>query len=244
MHDQFSTKRITSARWYDLNTEYEPQRITYLRNLQATGYRLPHTEITAELAKLNRGEAVLISSVVAVQAAREAVTPAASESGNSDVLTNPAELSYTTLLHLLVMRQFLTADPQHLPTVLGKSLEDVPAQFQEEALLILELIKYNYITSNKLTLVSPVPTLTHPLSSSSEDFEKKEIIFISRILSVLPMHLNEQPWSGALDLDLMGFHEIVKALYRSLRNALEMTIASLFLTHKTQLAPQEYSRVC
>eukprot|EP00026_Physarum_polycephalum_P002709 Phypoly_transcript_02717.p1 GENE.Phypoly_transcript_02717~~Phypoly_transcript_02717.p1 ORF type:complete len:741 (+),score=127.90 Phypoly_transcript_02717:53-2275(+) len=244
LHDQFSIKRITSARWYDFSTEYEPQKITYLRNLQSTGYRVPHSEIAAELARLNRGDAVSISSVVAVQAARGSATPTASESGNPDVLTNPSELSYTILLHLLVMREFLTSDPQHLPTYLGKSLEDVSPNFQEEALLILELIKYNYITSTKLTLVPPAPTLTHPPSSTpTEDYEKKEVIFISRIVSVLPMHLNDQPWNGALDHDLMGFHEIVKALYRSLRNALEMTLASLFLSHKTQLAPQEYTRV-
>jgi hypothetical protein len=155
LHDQFSIKRITSARWYDYNTDYEPQKITYLRNLQSTGYRLPQSEIISELTKLNRGDSVLISSVVAIQATRE--SPATPESGNSDVLTNPTELTYTILLHLLVMRQFLTSDPQHLPTVLGKSLEEVPAQFQEEAFLILELIKHNFISSNKLTLVSPAP---------------------------------------------------------------------------------------
>jgi hypothetical protein len=243
LHDHFSSKRISSARWYDFNPEYEPQRITYLRSLQATGYRLPHSEIAAELAKLGRGDAVLIPSVVAIQAARASVaSPATSESGSADVLTNSSELTYSILLHLLVMRQFLTADPQHLPTVLGKSLEDVPAQFQEEALLILELIKYNFITSSKLTLVSPAPTVTHTPAEESHA-HKKEITFITRILSVLPMRVNDQPWSGALDHDLMGFHEIVKALYRSLRNALEMTLLSLFLSHKTQLDPKEYSRI-
>src|SRR5689334_21106855 len=57
------------------------------------------------------------------------------------------------------------------------------------------------------------------------------------------MHVTATPWTGALDHDLMGFHEIVKALYRSLRNALEMTLASLFLTHKVQMPANALTKV-
>lgn len=237
MHDHFSSKRIASGRWYDYSTEYEPQRITYLRNLHGNGYRLSHSELTSELSKLKGGE-VNIPSVIAIQSARGSLPPP-SDSNAPDVLTSAAELNYTITLHLLVMCDFLTSDPQHLPTVLGKSIEDVSPQFQEEILLILELIKYNYISSKKLTLIAPFPAHTGETGGEHQE----EITFISRIVSILPMHLTETSWTGPLDYDLMGFHEIVKALYRSLRNYLEMTLASLFLTHKTQMPPQECTRV-
>lgn len=247
LHESFSSKRVASARWYDFNTEYEPQKITYLRDLKGTGYRVPHAEISAELGKLKR-DAISIPSVIAIQAARSSnnltasgtivKSDSASADDGEEVLTSPMEVNYTTLLHVLIMRDFLTSDNPFLPTVLGKSLEEVPVQFQEEALLILELIKYNFITPNKLTLFPPTPL--HTGDSGGE--HEKEITFISRIVSILPMKLNENNWTGPLDHDLMGFHEIVKALYRSLRNALEMTFASLFLSRRIQIPYQELAR--
>jgi len=101
------------------------------------------------------------------------------------------------------------------------------------------MLKYNYITSNKLTLIAPSPVQTGETGGENE----REIVFVSRILSILPMHLTATPWTGPLDHDLMGFHEIVKALYRSLRNSLEMTLVSLFLSHKIHMPPQECTRV-
>jgi len=44
-------------------------------------------------------------------------------------------------------------------------------------------------------------------------------------------------------MDLMAFNSITKALYRSLRNLLEMIVLSVFLKHKALIPPKDYAKL-
>jgi len=125
---------------------------------------------------------------------------------------------YATLFQGLVLRDYLTAD--WVPTVLGKALEGVSPRFQDECFLILELSKSGYINGSKLqTFSSPKNVPEIP----------RAVVLLTRVLSVLGMDLAEERWTCPVDFDLLGFHEITRALYRSLRNMLEMSVAGLVM---------------
>jgi len=207
------------------------------------GTKFDQAEISTQLTQLKRTH-LSLPTVVAIQTARagaaggpliKALESLNTVDSNSDTLTTPDELLYSILSHTLVLRDYLTTDRQ--PTVLGKALEGINALFQEECFLILELIKSGYITSNRLTTIQE-PAIEHP-----EQKNERELTLLSRVVSILPLHLLQSSWTGALDHDLMGFHEIVKALYRTLRNLLEMSLLALFLSRKVHINPREYARV-
>ncbi|GAM19214.1 hypothetical protein SAMD00019534_023890, partial [Acytostelium subglobosum LB1] len=103
--------------------------------------------------------------------------------------------------------------------------------FQQELIITIELIRAQCLTSEKLTFL-PKPTFEGPPTNISA--------FLSRLLSILPCTMDNNPWEGPIDHDLMAFHEITRTLYKSVRNLLEISSLSNFLTHKIQLDPAEY----
>lgn len=246
LHDTFSSRRVVTIRWYDSPVEYELPHfspsspvVSSLYNIRT--FKLNQTEISSHLSQLKRPN-LSLSTVVAIQSSRISATGGplikALESmpdNNSDILTTPDELLFTTLSHALVLRDYLTSDRQ--PTVLGKALEGINTAFQEECFLILELIKSGYITSSRLSIIQG------PVVDIKTQKNERELTLLSRAVSLLPMHLTQTPWTGPLDHDLMGFHEIVKALYRTLRNLLEMSLLALFLSRKVHINPRDYVRL-
>eukprot|EP01060_Flectonema_neradi_P035874 TRINITY_DN6715_c0_g1_i4.p1 TRINITY_DN6715_c0_g1~~TRINITY_DN6715_c0_g1_i4.p1 ORF type:complete len:730 (+),score=63.20 TRINITY_DN6715_c0_g1_i4:40-2229(+) len=69
-------------------------------------------------------------------------------------------------------------------------------------------------------------------------------LVITRVLSLLPMELQEAPWYSGLSKDLLAFSTIVKALYRTLRNLTEVASAVLFLDGKTgSISPDIYQQI-
>eukprot|EP01132_Coremiostelium_polycephalum_P003991 gene3991-4992_t len=105
-------------------------------------------------------------------------------------------------------------------------------KLQEPIILLIELLRAGSITSDKLNFI-PKPSFEGYAATPST-------LLISRILSLVPCNLNNEPWGGPIDHDLMGFHEITRTLYKSLRNLLEISSLSHFLTHRIALDPSEY----
>ncbi|EFA78219.1 5'3'-exonuclease N- and I-domain-containing protein [Heterostelium album PN500] len=147
---------------------------------------------------------------------------------NSDTHSNgtPKENSQTLVLMGYIQDGKLT--------VFGKLLANIKnSKFLEEIILVIELIRSQCITSDKLNF-HPKPTFEGPATNASA-------ALLSRILSILPSTLDNTPWGGPIDHDLMAFHEISRTLYKSIRNLVEISALSNFLTHKIVLEPSEYS---
>jgi len=148
---------------------------------------------------------------------------------NSDILTTIDEVHCAVLLEALEVREYIT--PEGKVSQWAKALELVNTEFQEESLLVIELLRTGYLNGNKLSIVS----------SQLENYEnEREISLLTRIFSILPAQTLERSWEGPVDHDLMGFNSIVKAVYRSLRNLIEMLLLRLFLKRKSKLPPKEY----
>jgi len=106
--------------------------------------------------------------------------------------------------------------------------------FQDEALLVVELLRHGYLNSNRLNLI--------PSPSIPQDLHSKQLTLLSRVFTLLSMRFRpDKAWEGEIDQDLMAFNSIVKALHRSLRNLFEMVTLSIFLRHKSIVAPSQYA---
>jgi hypothetical protein len=68
---------------------------------------------------------------------------------------------------------------------------------------------------------------------------KKEIKFIFYFVVYLSFN-QVAPWRGPVDQDLMAFNSIVKALYRSLRNLVDILLLNLYLQSKSIIHPRSY----
>jgi len=110
-------------------------------------------------------------------------------------------------------------------TVLGDALKDVPEQYAEECLFVLELMKFGVLTEQPFEAVSDRPfpaALNYPVQHQND--EERSVFLLSRVLSLVPMPLAPQMWDAHVDFDLAAFASLVRILKRTLR---EMTEASL-----------------
>ncbi|KAI8979044.1 temperature dependent protein affecting M2 dsRNA replication [Mycotypha africana] len=144
---------------------------------------------------------------------------------------------------MLEIRDFVTS-LKHVPTPWGKALAsglnrdtDTPTgtHVQEALLTALELIRFEVLTNREFS-----KTYSRPLG---DETQKKHIILLSRAFSLLPMQLKSQPWSGALNRDLLAFNSFVKALARSYRNLCEMLTLSFFLNGLVMKDRKDYFQI-
>ncbi|KAF2070632.1 hypothetical protein CYY_008056 [Polysphondylium violaceum] len=150
-----------------------------------------------------------------------------SNSINTDPIKDTDQGIFYTLTHALRLMGYFTAP------YFGKLIENVEnPRIQEATVLFIELLRSNTISSEKLHFI-PKPSFEGPAT-------KPEALLLSRVLSLIPSQLDNEAWGGPIDHDIMGFHEITRTLYKSLRNLIEITCLSHFLNHKIVLPPSEY----
>lgn len=93
----------------------------------------------------------------------------------------------------------------------------------EYAVLLIELTRTGSITTDEFRMTSePVPPQNIP----------KEIIFASRILSIIPLNVSG-PWTGPIDTELAAFSMISRMVSRSIRHLIETMMVLMFQYRKT-----------
>jgi len=75
--------------------------------------------------------------------------------------------------------------------------------------------------------------------SFGEDEEKRSMLFIMRVLSIVPLQFKSQPWSGPLSRELLVFNGFVRALSRSLRTLVELTALNMLLQRHARRARED-----
>jgi len=124
------------------------------------------------------------------------------------------------------------------PTVWGKALALSQSQFDQESFLVLELLRLNKLTSKKVTPMSSSTT-----AADNSYPSKPEIALLSRVFSLLPLTMKSRPWSGVIDYDLMAFNSITRMVYKTMHNLLEMLVLNSFLSKRSNIPADEYTRV-
>lgn len=92
----------------------------------------------------------------------------------------------------------------------------------EYAVLLIELIRTKSLTE------APMRTVPGNKSAYSQMY-KQEIVFASRLLSIIPFRPNG-PWTGPVSTDLAAFNAIARMLQRSLRALTEVIATSMLVS--------------
>jgi len=99
-------------------------------------------------------------------------------------------------------------------------------KFQDPLYLFLELVRagvmHGNLWSNRASSGGP---------SFGSDEEKKSMLLVMRVLSILPLNFKPQEWSGPLSRELLAFNSFVRSLSRALRTLMECTALNMMLQH-------------
>jgi hypothetical protein len=134
-------------------------------------------------------------------------------------------------VHLMLLQQIGLINDDGEMTVLGDTVKNCPAEFEEPCIVALELMKFGLLTGDPFEPVTEKPfpqALKYPKQSETGKTSKL-IMLITRVVSLVPLRLRSDMWSSEVDFDLAAFHCEVRLLKRSLRQLTEASLAHLLL---------------
>ncbi|KDQ19066.1 hypothetical protein BOTBODRAFT_483054 [Botryobasidium botryosum FD-172 SS1] len=104
-------------------------------------------------------------------------------------------------------------------------------KFQDPLYLFLELVRAGVMHGN---LWSARPHSGGP--SFGTDEEKKCMLLIMRVMSIVPLNSKQQPWSGPLSRELLVFNSFLRSLSRALRSMVELTAMNMLVSQHARRA--------
>ncbi|KDN40894.1 hypothetical protein RSAG8_07762, partial [Rhizoctonia solani AG-8 WAC10335] len=78
--------------------------------------------------------------------------------------------------------------------------------------------------------------------SFGDDEEKKSMLLIMRVLSIVPLSCLPQPWSGPLSRELLVFNSFLRSLSKALRTLVETELRTLVETVALNMLLQQQAR--
>ncbi|KAG8886755.1 hypothetical protein FRB98_001020 [Tulasnella sp. 332] len=158
------------------------------------------------------------------------------------VKANPAhpldkkdEVVANVIWRFLELRGFLLHT--HLHSALARAMHGalqtvrINDKFQDPLYLFLELVRAGVMHGN---LWSSGAFSGGPMLGLEED--KKCMLLIMRVVSILPLTFKAQPWEGPLSRELLVFNAFVRSLSRALRTLIELTALNTLLQHHARRA--------
>ncbi|KAI6008597.1 XPG I-region protein [Pisolithus marmoratus] len=154
---------------------------------------------------------------------------------SSGQLDKKDELVSNVIWRFLELRGFLLNSHLHSPlaramytAIKHARLND---KFQEPLYLFLELVRagvmHGHLWSGRAFSGGP---------SFGTDDEKSCMLLVMRVLSIVPLNFQPQPWSAPLSRELLVFNSFVRSLTRALRTLLEMTTLNMLLRQEARRA--------
>ncbi|CEG64051.1 hypothetical protein RMATCC62417_01095 [Rhizopus microsporus] len=239
LHQFYKTRKVATHFWFEPTVEqimhHQPNDSHGSAHVDATplntvyektnSWNVTRDFIDAEL-RSQKVNTVTLKFCISTLENASVATKTITKPHPDQPLEDKNEIVANVLWKTLEIRDFVTSS-KHVHTPWGKALhvslkgDDVPRPMQEALLTALELIRFEVLTNKTFS-----KTYTRPLGN---ELEQKNIILLSRALSLLPIKLKNMQWSGPLNRDLLVFNSFVKALNRSYRNLCEMLTLSFFL---------------
>ncbi|KAG9004019.1 hypothetical protein FRB94_002728 [Tulasnella sp. JGI-2019a] len=153
----------------------------------------------------------------------------------SHPLDKKDEVVANVIWRFLELRGFLLHT--HLHSALARAMHGalqtvrINDKFQDPLYLFLELVRAGVMHGN---LWSGKAYSGGPSFGDEED--KKCMLLIMRVLSILPLTFKAQPWEGPLSRELLVFNAFVRSLSRALRTLIELTALNALLQHHARRA--------
>jgi hypothetical protein len=259
-------KPVTNVRWYDQSTEINMNHPAHHADVGKLRSRVTDDELRSELARQNASRAGMSFLVRTSQHKSTTGGPLFKAMENlpsdaaADVVVSGDTLIAAILGQALELKEYLTAGTRQ-PTVWGKALALAEPAFEQEAVVVLDLLKSKLLSGKRLTTTSqrgqsPYTLLLkfvvcrwlfiiiHTLLLLGAPYKNEaEVLLLSRVFSLVGMKLRDRPWHGPVDYDLMGFNSLVQSVYKTTRNVLEMLLLQMFLTKRSSVGPEEYVAV-
>ncbi|EGC37142.1 hypothetical protein DICPUDRAFT_94141 [Dictyostelium purpureum] len=227
LNDELKNKPIKTIRWFEPK-EFDMPHSTSLNEFREfTGGNI---KVPQEITTLLANNSVSFGFVAKhYQTLHNSIINSENEE-NIAQIKDREEGIFITLAQTLKMIGYFN-NSENKKFQFSQCLEKISnSKLQEPTVLLIELLRSGVLSSETLK----VP------KSTFEGLSTPTVLLISRVLSLVPSQLNNDPWGGPIDHDLMGFHEITRTLYKSLRNLVELTALSHFLTFRIVLQPSEY----
>lgn len=238
---QVSTRNVSTYRWYEPTTAVPIPHTNFKAFAKSAGSRtfISSTELVdywhhRELADPENArmpydtnflsEHLTIPFVLAaLEHNKSQSTPAPPRP--YQVINTPQEIQASTIALTLEIYQYVGMSRGS--TELGSALKQVSPQHSAEAFIFLELLRSSHLHGDTI----------HPSTPAADN--DPELSLISRVFSLISMNLSEK-WAGPIDRELMAFNSIVRAVYRTARNIVEMSLLALTqagrLTHAGEYA--------
>jgi hypothetical protein len=236
MPSEIASKTVVSYRWYEPSQAVPINHFHFKTFAKTCGARsfIPSIEIDEEIRKQN---------LLPLPASPAAILPhitlpfvlSAIENGPKSynapmpmpsMINAPREIQATTLALALELYQYVGSRSL---TDLGKALKLASPIHSSEAFIFLELLRNGHIHGQPL----------HPSTPAADN--DPELSLISRVFSLISMDLTEK-WAGPIDRELMAFNSLVRAVYRTARNVVEMSLYSITQAGRLTV-PTEYPNI-
>ncbi|KAG8974004.1 hypothetical protein FRC05_007920 [Tulasnella sp. 425] len=245
LHNWWSKKQVTANFWFDSPNANVGKNIPH--NLPATtqlvervsGWAVPTAIIEEELRR-QHSSTIDFALCLGATANDKLAARTKVKADKTKPLDKKDEVVANVIWRFLELRgssysgsafrRFLMHTHTHSPfgRAMFAALEGarVNDKFQDPLYIFLELVRagvmHGNLWSNRAYSGGP--------SFGSEE-EKKSMLLVMRVLSILPLNFKPQQWSGPLSRELLVFNSFVRSLSRALRTLIESTALNMFLQH-------------
>jgi len=235
VHSFWANRRVIPCLWFETGQRTDPPT-KGLRHAdsQATqlvervgGWSVSSALIEEELRRQN-SSTIDFSLCLGATSTEKLAARTKSKSASVHPLDKKDELVANVILRFLELRGFLNANHGHTP--LARAMHNglkharVNDKFQDPLYLFLELVRAGVLHGN---LWSGRAYSGGP--SFGDENEKRSMLLIMRVLSIVPLSFKAQPWSAPLSRELLVFNSFLRSLSRNLRVLLEITSLNMLL---------------
>ncbi|KAG8903915.1 hypothetical protein FRB99_002572 [Tulasnella sp. 403] len=226
-------RRVTTTFWYEnvsmQNAKPIPHSGPATTQLveRVNGWAVKSNIIEEELRRQN-SSTIDFALCLGATAGEKLASRTKIKANPADPLDKKDEIVANVIWRFLELRGFLMHTHMHSPLARAMhgalKLARINDKFQDPLYLFLELVRagvmHGNLWSNRAYSGGP---------SFGFDEEKKCMLLIMRVLSILPLNFKPERWSGPLSRELLVFNSFVRSLSRALRTLVECTALNMFL---------------
>ncbi|KAJ1306976.1 hypothetical protein OPQ81_007956 [Rhizoctonia solani] len=235
LHNSWQKTRIMTYFWYDNN----PKGSIAPNGSQTTSlvervinWNVPSAIVEDELRRQS-SSTIDFALCLGATSTDKLASRTRTKPNPSHPLEKKDEVVANVIWRFLELRGFLLHSHTHSPlaralhTTLGSVR--INDKFQDSLYLFLEMVRAGVIHGN---LWSGRAYSGGP--SFGDEEEKKSMLLIMRVLSIVPLACHPQPWSGPLSRELLVFNSFLRSLSKALRTLVEAVALNMLLQQQAR----------
>ncbi|KAB5594780.1 hypothetical protein CTheo_1759 [Ceratobasidium theobromae] len=238
LNQTWQKTRISTNFWYDNSPKgFINSNGTTTLVERVVNWNVPSAIVEDELRRQTQSSTIDFALCLGATASDKLAARTRIKPNPSHPLEKKDEVVANVIWRFLELRGFLLHAHTHSP--LARALHNtlsavrVNDKFQDSMYLFLEMVRAGVIHGN---LWSNRAYSGGP--SFGDEEEKKSMLLIMRVLSIVPLACLPQPWSGPLSRELLVFNSFLRSLSRALRTLVE-TVALNMLLQQQARRPRE-----